>query len=64
MLEKTKYPALLKVCEVAEILRVNEQDVYRMFKSEGLPYTKLSPRRTRVWRDELFDWLESKQACS
>jgi len=63
-LDENKYPALLKVSEVADILRVNKQDVYRMFESEGLPYTKLSPRRTRVRRDELFDWLESKQACS
>lgn len=58
MIAKEKLPALLKVSEVAEILRITKHDAYDLLKEGGIKYIKLSERRTRIPRDEFLSWLE------
>lgn len=55
---KNKYPELLKMSEVANILRITRQDAYDLLPGmEGFPLLKLSERRMRVPRDAFFKWL-------
>lgn len=49
--------ALMVVAEVAKYLRLPESTTYRLIKAGDLPAIVLSPRRIRVRRADLDQWL-------
>ena len=52
-----KYPAILDVATVAEILGVTPATVRRLLKANVIPSVKVG-RLTRVRKDKLIDYLE------
>ena len=52
-----KYPAILDVVTVAEILGVTPATVRRLLKANVIPSVKVG-RLTRVRKDKLIDYLE------
>ena len=58
---KENLPFMLKMTEVANILRMRRQDAYEVLpRLEGFPHIKLSERRMRIPRDAFFAWLEAQ----
>ena len=49
---------------VAAQLEVPVKSVYELAYREGLPVTKLSPRRLRVREDELVKWLRGRTGAA
>lgn len=56
-----KYPAVLDVATVAEILGVTPATVRRLVKSNAIPSVKVG-RLTRITKDKLIDYLEERRA--
>lgn len=54
-----KYPAVLDVATVAEILGVAPATVRRLLKANVIPSVKVG-RLTRVTKDKLIDYLEER----
>ena len=54
-----KYPAVLDVATVAEILGVTPATVRRLLKANVIPSVKVG-RLTRVTKDKLIDYLEKR----
>lgn len=54
-----KYPAVLDVATVAEILGVTPATVRRLLKANVIPSVKVG-RLTRVTKDKLIDYLEER----
>lgn len=54
-----KYPAVLDVATVAEILGVTPATVRRLLKANIIPSVKVG-RLTRVTKDKLIDYLEKR----
>lgn len=52
-----KYPAVLDVATVAEILGVTPATVRRLIKAKAIPSVKVG-RLTRITKDKLIDFLE------
>lgn len=52
-----KYPAVLDVATVAEILGVTPATVRRLIKAKVLPSVKVG-RLTRITKDKLINYLE------
>ena len=50
--------------DVAERLGVPVKSVYELYYKQGLPVTRLSPRRLRVREDELEKWLRGRAAAA
>lgn len=60
LIEKENYPSMLKIPEVAKLLRITKANAYALSKQDGFPLLKLSEKRTRVPRDLLFEWLRKE----
>lgn len=54
-----KYPAVLDVATVAEILGVTPATVRRLIKANVIPSVKVG-RLTRVTKDKLINYLEER----
>ena len=54
-----KYPAVLDVATVADILGVTPATIGRLLKANVIPSAKVS-RLTRVTKDKLIDYLEER----
>jgi excisionase family DNA binding protein len=52
---------VLTVKETAEVLKVKPQWVYRMIRSDGLPFIRLG-RQIRVDEDSLEKWLAERRS--
>lgn len=50
-------PLLLKVKEVALVLRVDPRDAYTLIEQNVIPSIRLTPKRIRVPRDGLINWI-------
>lgn len=50
----------LRIPQVAEELGVSKSLAYRLLKTDGLPYVRVSDRRLVVRRQDLEAWLESR----
>ena len=48
---------VLTVKETADVLKVKPQWVYRMMRTDGLPYIRLG-RQVRVDEDDLKQWVD------
>jgi excisionase family DNA binding protein len=53
-------PYMLRVCEVAAILKISESKVYAMIASGELPSLTFG-RSRRVKRDTLFAWIAERE---
>ncbi len=53
---------LLRVCEVAALLRVSRSKVYDMINCGELPALRFGPKTVRVSRVTLERWLESQES--
>lgn len=51
-----KYPAVLTVAEVSEILRVSTKTVYKLIKEKNLPAVKVG-RENRIAKSHLINYL-------
>ena len=51
---------LLTVKQVAEILRVSKQEVYRLVARRRIPYIRFSIREIRFRVEDFEEWLRSK----
>lgn len=60
MIEWGKYPLVLAVSDVAEILRIGRNSAYDLFHQPGFPGLQVG-RNFRVARDALRRWLEERQ---
>lgn len=56
-----KYPPVLDVATVAEILGVTPATVRRLVKSNLIPSVKVG-RLTRITKDKLIDYLEERRS--
>jgi excisionase family DNA binding protein len=56
--EKMKQDRLLKIDEVAEILRLSPRTVRRMAAQAQFRVLKVGNRPLRIWRSSVFDYLE------
>ena len=57
-------PPLLRVDEVATLLRTSRRAVYAMIERGQLPGVTRIGRRVLVFRDDLIVWLDEKRAMS
>ncbi len=57
-------PFLLRVDEVAALLRTSQRAVYRMVARGQLPGVTRIGRRVLVRREQLLQWLDEKRALS
>jgi len=55
-LNKPEYPEIMNVEEVADLLRVSTQTVYKLVRSGKLPATKIG-REWRFSRDKVYEVL-------
>jgi excisionase family DNA binding protein len=57
---------LLTTDEVAEYLKLTQEQIYRLKDKKGLPYHKIGPRLCGYKKEELDQWLEktSNVSCS
>lgn len=54
-----EYPPLMRVTEVAKVLRISRQKVYEIILSRpDFPHIRLSEKRTRIPRDAFLKWLK------
>jgi len=51
---------LLTVKQVAAILRISKQEVYRLVARRRIPYVRFSIRGIRFRVEDFEDWLRSK----
>ncbi len=49
----------LNVKEVARILRLSRQEVYRMVAKKQIPFTRIKPRGIRFLREDFERWFRS-----
>jgi len=54
-----RYPDLLTVAEVADVLRVDRSYVYRIIREGRLPVLRPTPHKTRVLKAELRAFLHA-----
>lgn len=54
-------PYMLRIGEVAEVLRISESKVYAMLATGELPSIPFG-RSRRVKRDTLFTWIAEREA--
>jgi excisionase family DNA binding protein len=54
---------LLTVKEAADLLKVKPQWVYRMLRSDGLPFLRLG-RQIRIDEDSLENWLAERRSVA
>lgn len=52
-------PMLLKVTEMAKVLRIGRNAAYEIIYQKNFPILKLGPKKIRVPKQELFDWIKS-----
>ncbi len=52
-------PLFLDVYDVAELLGIALGSAYQLFRTEEFPSVKVSSKRWKVGRDELFKWISS-----
>jgi excisionase family DNA binding protein len=52
---------LITVKEAADLLKVKPQWVYRMMRSDGLPFIRLG-RQVRIDEDSLEKWLAERRS--
>jgi len=64
MTTSSAMPTLLKVQEVADLLRTSAAAIYAMVERGQLPGVTRIGRRILVRRDALLDWLDQKSARS
>lgn len=55
-----KYPAVLRISDVAEILHITPATVRRHIKTNDLPHIKVG-RLVRIPKDSLIDYLHGDQ---
>ena len=58
-----KYPAVLSISDVAEILNVTPATVRRHIKTNDLPHIKVG-RLVRIPKDSLIDYLHGDQTSN
>ena len=61
-LKTTNSPQLLKVAEVAELLKVKPRTIYEMVGQDRIPYRK--PPRSNILRfdlEEILEWTRRKK---
>ena len=58
--ERNEYPSMLTAKDVAEIARCSLRSAYDVMNEKEFPLIKLGGKK-RVFRDEFYRWLESKQ---
>lgn len=59
MIDRSKYPPLLTVIEVAKLVRISRQSIYNMIRRGVIKSVHIGGC-IRVPRDELIDMLEGK----
>jgi excisionase family DNA binding protein len=52
-------PTLLKVTEMADILRIGRNAAYEIIYQDDFPILRLGPKKIRVPKQELLDWIKS-----
>jgi hypothetical protein len=63
-MNKTDFPIILKAGHLAQIMDISKTKAYEIMRQKDFPTLKLSDEKgsaKRVFRDEFFKWLESKQ---
>jgi excisionase family DNA binding protein len=57
--ELNDMPTLLKVTEMADILRIGRNAAYEIIYQDDFPILRLGPKKIRVPKQELLDWIKS-----
>lgn len=58
--EKLKeLPVLLTVKEMASVLRIGRNSAYEMVYQKKIPVLRLGPKKIRIPKYELIDWIKS-----
>jgi excisionase family DNA binding protein len=60
MIEWNRYPLVLNVNHIKEILGIGRNVAYDLLYQVGFPVVKVGGRSLRVPRDEFRKWLEEK----
>lgn len=57
--EISELPLLLTVDQARQILGVGKSMMYELIRQNNIPYIKLSPRSTRIPKNDLLEWISS-----
>lgn len=54
-------PDVLTVPEAAAFLRLHPKALYKLIDDGTVPYVRVGPRRIRLLRSSLVEWLKSRE---
>ncbi len=57
--EMNELPSLLTVKEMASVLRIGRNSAYQIIYEKSFPILKLGPKKIRVPKYELIQWIKS-----
>ena len=55
-------PVLLTVIEMAQVLRIGRNSAYELVYQKNFPILKLGPKKIRVPKGELLEWIKVNTA--
>jgi len=55
-------PVLLTVLEMAQVLRIGRNSAYELVYQKNFPILKLGPKKIRVPKGELLEWIKVNTA--
>lgn len=55
-------PVLLTVLEMAQVLRIGKNAAYKLVYKNQFPILKLGPKKIRIPKSKLLEWIEDKQS--